>query len=71
MRLKKSGPKNDVRGPLISVPGSWICERLMTACDMPPWLAMTPTITATMPISMIMPWTKSFITVAMYPPSTT
>ena len=28
---------------------------LMTACDMPPWLAMTPTITATMPMSITMP----------------
>ena len=41
------------------------------ACMKPPLSPKTAAMTATMPTSMMMPWRKSFTTVAMYPPTTT
>ena len=46
-------------------------ESCVMASEKPPLFSMTATMTATMPTSMTMPWMKSFMTVAMYPPTTT
>ena len=52
-------------------PSAGIWDSEMMASEKPPLFRMTATMTAMMPSSMTMPWMKSFITVAMYPPSTT
>ena len=41
------------------------------AARKPPWLLSTAPITAQMPTSIMMPWIKSLIAVAIYPPAIT
>ena len=70
-RLNKSGPKKLTKGPCMAEPSAGIWDSEMMASEKPPLFRMTATMTAMMPSSMTMPWMKSFMTVAMYPPSTT
>ena len=73
-RLSGSGPKKDTKAPCIPcVTGrsEGCCERVVRAFRKPPLLLRTVAMTATMPKSMMMPCTRSFTTVAMYPPRMT
>ena len=51
--------------------GSVTRARLSIAAINPPWVLSTAAITAIMPKIMIMPWMKSLMAVAMYPPAMT
>ena len=73
-RFKGSGPKKDVKAPgcpIVTSTSLGIRAILPTASMKPPWPERTAAMTATMPASMMMPWIKSLMAVAMYPPSIT
>ncbi len=63
-RLAGSGPNIEANTPSKPVPPS-TCDRLVMAVMKPPLSASTAAMTAMMPMSMMMPWRKSFTTVAM------
>ena len=59
------GPNIDVNSlPAVSL-------SVATAFVKPPFSASTAIITVTMPTSIMIPWMKSFIAVAIYPPKIT
>ena len=58
-------------GPAISEPSAGISDSVVMASENPPLFRITAQMTATMPTSITIPCRKSFMTVAMYPPSTT
>ena len=65
-RFTGSGPKNEANAPfIVVVAGSETAARFDMACTRPPWLCRTAAMTAQMPKSMMMPWMKSLIAVAI------
>ena len=73
-RFKGSGPKNEVYAPgcpRVAGTSLGIWASFPTAAVKPPWPFNTLAIMATIPASMIIPWIKSLIAVAMYPPRIT
>ena len=63
-KLSASGPNIEVNGPAMALPSAGICERFTIAVAIPPWPFNTAKITAMIPMSMIVPWMKSFQTEA-------
>ena len=71
-KLSGSGPKKELNAPgAVLTLSSVTFARPLSASIKPPLLPSTAAITATMPISIIMPWIKSLIAVAIYPPAIT
>ena len=65
-RVSGSGPKKEVNAPESpSFVADGICERARWASMKPPLSFSTAAMTSTMPTSMMRPWMKSLIAVAM------
>ena len=65
-RFRGSGPKKEAKTPGMSeTAGSLTWASPSRAARNPPWLLRTARITAQMPKSMMMPWMKSLMAVAM------
>ena len=63
-RLTGSGPKKEAYTPGTPL-SPWTLASFSRAARKPPWVCSTAPITATMPASMMMPWIKSLMAVAM------
>ena len=71
-RFKGSGPKNELNTPgAEDTDGSLTWDKAFNAPMNPPLMESTAPIMATIPKIMMMPWMKSFMAVAIYPPAMT
>ena len=71
-RFRGSGPKKDAKVPgAVETVSSVILARPSRAAMKPPLLFSTAAMIVLMPKSMMIPWMKSLMAVAMYPPAMT